>query len=115
MRVPTEDGPVWFKANMPVLAHVAAVVSVLARRAPDLVPELIAADPERGWMLQRDAGTRLREAGLDVSVWEEVLSLYAELQLDAAADRAVLLVSGAPDRGLTTLPALYGHCWTTRI
>ena len=50
---------------------------------------------------------RLREAGLDESCWEEVLPLYAELQLDAAADRAALLEAGAPDRTLAALPALY--------
>ena len=107
LRIPTHDGPVWFKANMPPLAHEAAVVSLLSRRRPDTVPELIAADLECGWMLQRDAGTRLREAGLDVSVWEEVLPLCAELQIEASSDRDALLTAGVPDRGLTALPALY--------
>ena len=107
LRVPTRAGDLWFKSNMPALAHEAAVVSVLARRAPDLVPELLAADLERGWMLQADGGTRLREAGLDVGCWEEVLPLYAQLQLDAAADRAVLLEAGTPDRTLAVLPELY--------
>ena len=107
LRVPTQDGPVWFKANMPALAHEAGVVSVLARRRPDCVPKLLAADLERGWMLMADGGTRLREAGLDVTCWEEVLPLYAELQLDTAADRDALLEAGAPDRTLAALPALY--------
>jgi hypothetical protein len=92
---------------MPAFAHEAAVVSLLARRAPDLVPELLATDLERGWMLQADGGTRLREAGLDAGFWEEVLPRYAELQLAAAADRGLLLEAGAPDRTLAALPALY--------
>jgi hypothetical protein len=107
LRVPTGGGDLWFKANMPALSHEAAIVSVLVRRRPDCVPELLAADLERGWMLQADGGTRLRESGLDAGCWEEVLPLYADLQLDAAADRAVLLEAGAPDRTLAVLPTLY--------
>ena len=84
LRVPTDDGPVWFKANMPALSQEAAIVSVLVRRRPDLVPELLAVDLERGWMLQADGGTRLRESGLVPACWEEVLPVYAELQLDLA-------------------------------
>jgi hypothetical protein len=34
--VSTGGGSLWFKANMPALAHEAAVVSVLARRRPVL-------------------------------------------------------------------------------
>ncbi len=107
LRVPTGDGDVWFKANMPALAREAAIVSVLVRRAPALVPELLATDLERGWMLQADGGTRLRESGLDAGCWEEILPLYAELQLDLAVEREELLAAGAPDRRLATLPALY--------
>jgi len=107
LRVPTQDGPVWFKANMPALAHEAAVVSVLARRRPDCVPKLLAADLERGWMLMADGGTRLREAGLDLTCWEEVLPRYAGLQLDLAVDRDALLAAGAPDRRLPGLPVQY--------
>ena len=109
LRVPTVDGPVWFKANMPALAQEAAIVSVLVRRRPDVVPELLAADLERGWMLQADGGTRLRESRLAPGCWEEVLPLYAELQLDTAASGDDLLAAGAPDRRLAILPTLYGE------
>ena len=107
LRVPTDDGPVWFKSNMPELSREAAIVAVLVRRRPDLVPELLAADLERGWMLQADGGMRLRESGLVPGCWEEVLPLYAELQLDLAASADELLAAGAPDRRLAILPTLY--------
>ena len=107
LRVPTVDGAVWFKANMPALSQEAAIVSTLARRRPDLVPDLLAADLERGWMLMRDGGTRLREAGLEPACWKAILPLYAELQLELAAGRDELLAAGAPDRRLAVLPALY--------
>ncbi|HEX6699113.1 MAG TPA: aminoglycoside phosphotransferase family protein [Gaiellaceae bacterium] len=112
MRVPTPAGAVWFKASIPLLAHEGAVVEVLARRQPDLVPELIALDRASGWMLQRDAGTRLRElaAGRELlDRWAELLPLYADLQLDAAVDRDVFLDAGAPDRRLAALPSAYAR------
>lgn len=92
---------------MPAQAFEPAVVQTLAARRPDLLPTLIAADSERGWMLQRDGGMRLREIledGGDHGVWEQILPLYAELQIDAAADRERLLDAGVPDRRLALLP-----------
>jgi hypothetical protein len=106
LRATTDAGDLWFKANMPALAHEAAVVQALAARRPDLVPTLFAVDLERGWMLQGDGGTRLRELlvdGDDQSVWERILPVYAELQMDAAADRERLLAAGVPDRRLVVL------------
>jgi phosphotransferase family enzyme len=110
LRVPTGDGDVWFKANMPTQAFEVAVVETLAARRPDLVPTLLGTDLERGWMLQGDGGTRLREileeTG-DFDVWIEILPLYAELQMDVAADRDRLLAAGVPDRLLESLPGQF--------
>ena len=110
LRVPTSRGPVWFKANVPDLAHEAAVIEILAGRRPDLLPALLATDLERGWMLQAEGGTRLREIlekNRDFDVWERILPLYAELQIAAAADRDRLLAAGAPDRRLSVLPGQF--------
>ena len=54
MRIPTEDGDLWFKANNPTQAFEVGVIRILAERRPDLVPTLLAADEGRGWMLQAD-------------------------------------------------------------
>ena len=110
LRVPTSRGPVWFKANVPDLAHEAAVIEILAGRRPDLLPALLATDLERGWMLQAEGGTRLREIlekNRDFDVWERILPLYAELQIAAGADRDRLLAAGAPDRRLSVLPGQF--------
>jgi hypothetical protein len=61
MRVPTEIGDVRFKANMDQLRHEAAVAELLSTRQPELVPPLLARDPQTGWMLMRDAGAKLRD------------------------------------------------------
>ena len=68
LRVPTDAGTVWFKASVPELGYEAALVDVLARLDPDLVPPLLAWEPESGWMLMEDAGATLRSAE-DESTW----------------------------------------------
>ena len=112
LRVPTEGGDVWFKANMPALRHEAAVLTVLRRRGPECLPRLLAVDLERGWMLQADGGRRLRDLAAAQSFsarWEELLGLYAGLQIDAAAELDELLAVGAPDRRLARVPELYAR------
>jgi hypothetical protein len=107
LRVATDRGPVWFKANVPALAHEARVTAVLAELRPDLLPEVLATDAKQGWMLVEDAGDRLRELELDHEVWLELLPRYAELQLAAREAVDELLAAGAPDRRLEALPRAF--------
>ena len=110
MRVPTNRGDMYFKANTPELQHEAALVSILAARRPDCVPPLLAVDLERGWMLMADAGTRLREhveRERDLGCWLEILPLYAGLQIDLAEQVDELVAAGVPDLRLSTLPVRY--------
>jgi hypothetical protein len=92
------------------LRYEAALVTVLAERRPDCVPQLLGAELERGWMLMADAGVRLRELQQeerDLSRWLEVLPLYAGLQVELAVDADRLIALGVPDLRLATLPAQY--------
>ena len=110
LRIPTERGDLYFKANAPPLQFEAALVEVLAERRPDAVPPLVAVDLERGWMLMEDAGTRLRqlvEQERDFDRWLDVLPLYAGLQLDLAERADDLVALGVPDLRLARLPALF--------
>jgi Phosphotransferase enzyme family len=112
LRVPTSGGTVWFKAMIPVLAHEAAVVDVISRRRPDLVPELLAADLDLGWMLMSDGGSRLRELverERSLDRWLDALPRYGELQLALAGDADHLAALGVPDRRLAGLAAQYGQ------
>lgn len=110
MRVPTDGGIVWFKANMDALRHEAVVTETLSRRIPDLVPPLLAVNPETGWMLMTDAGRQLRAVVAEegsLHRWFDVLRRYARLQLEAMDDVAELLAAGVPDLRLTTLAEKY--------
>lgn len=98
LRVPTADGPLWFKENAPALAFEPALTELLARRRPDCLPEVVAAAGPR--LLTRHVGPSLREAleaGAVEPTWEEILPLLARLQIDTAdlVDRALAL--GVPD------------------
>src|SRR5688500_11261085 len=61
MRVPSAEGDLWFKAVAPFAAFEPRLTALLAQVRPDRVPDVVAADFERAWMLMRDGGRRLRE------------------------------------------------------
>lgn len=111
LRIPTDGGDVWFKANMPGLEHEARLVAVLAERRPDC----IAHDAESGWMLMGDAGTRLRElveAERELTRWLEILPLYAGVQVDLTPAADELVAFGVPTSGSRRCPSRWRHCST---
>jgi hypothetical protein len=110
MRVPTDGGAVWFKANTEALAYEAPLVALLAERRPDVVPPLLAWDDVTGWMLMADAGTMLRHVAPEepwLDVWRDVLPRYAALQVALTGEVETLLALGVPDLRLDTLPERY--------
>lgn len=94
LRVPTSDGVMWFKAGRDVFACEARILEVLIALAPDLLPEVVAARPDAGWLLMRDAGGRAREHPV---AWPPLLRRYAQLQIAAAAHVDEVLAAGALD------------------
>ena len=110
MRAPTDRGDVWFKANTEELRHEAAIVDILTVRAPELVPPLLAHDPDTGWILMPDAGETLRkviEREQSLDRWLDVLPRYAALQIEHADRVGDFLAAGVPDMRLATLPERY--------
>jgi hypothetical protein len=110
LRVPVAGGDLWFKANMQSLAYEAAVVSILRRGGRDQVPELLAVDLQRGWMLMADGGVLLRDVVArerSFHRWLDVLPLYAQLQIDAVRDVDAFVAAGVPLRGLDDLTSRY--------
>ena len=107
IRVPTAGGDLWFKANAPPHAFEARLLALLERVHPGHVPTLVALDTDRGWLLMRDGGERLRElvrSSADLYRWEALLPEYAELQLALATHVDELLAAGVPDERLVVLP-----------
>ena len=109
LRIPTREGDLWFKADAPPHAFEARLLPILERVRPGHVPELVANDAERGWLLMRDGGLRLRElvhSWHDLTHWQALLPEYAELQIALAPHSDELLEAQVPDERLAVLP---GH------
>jgi len=108
LRVPLPDGAAWFKACSPVQAFEPRLTAQLFARWPDRVPEVLAYDEDRGWLLLADAGTQIAAFGNPPESWLAVLPLYAELQRDEAPHADDHLSHHVPDLRVATLPASYG-------
>ncbi|WP_433314332.1 aminoglycoside phosphotransferase family protein [Micromonospora sp. CA-269861] len=109
-RVPTDDGPVWFKANNPGTTHEAVLIAALAELTPDQVLTPIAVDPAQGWSLLPDGGESLRDVlarDSDLAHWERALPGYAELQLTSASRADELVARGVPDQRPEVLASLF--------
>jgi len=107
VRVPTVDGLAWFKENPTPTRFEPALTVALARRRPDCVPEVIAAEGAR--LLTRGGGDRLRDVYSGTGPapdWEEVVALHAETQIDFMIDVDEALALGTPDRRPDALAAL---------
>jgi hypothetical protein len=101
--VPTDQGSLWFKANIAALAFEQKLLELLAGQA---VPNVVAHEPSHGWLLMEDAGPLVSELyGEDppLAIWREFLREYAELQVAAAPVADELTAAGVPNR---TLPRL---------
>ena len=102
----TSAGDVWFKEPAPALAFEPALTLVVEGRCPGFAPEVLAAEGAR--LLTRDAGPQLRSLlrrREPAPSWDELLPLYAELQLSLAGDLEPVLALGIPDKR----PAAVAH------
>ncbi len=117
MHVPTNEGSLFFKATAQETVYESALTKKLAGWYPECMPEFIAVDTERGWMLMRDGGEQLRASirpTQDIKPWEPVIMRYAELQIGLAEYKHIpeILTLGIPDHRLAMLPALYKELLT---
>ncbi len=110
--VPSDEGMLFFKASAAETVFEIALTQKLAEWFPDCMPELVAADTARGWMLMRDGGEQLRifiRPTQDIRPWKPVITRYAEIQIELAKHVDEVLALGAPDHRLAALPALYSQ------
>lgn len=107
LRVPTNEGTLFFKATAQETIYEAALTQALARWFPDCMPDLVAVHAGRGWMLMRDGGEQLRASirpSKDISPWRPVIQRYAEVQVGLAEHVTELLSLRLPDNRLHLLP-----------
>jgi hypothetical protein len=110
LRVPTDAGTLWFKANDVSLRHEARLVDLLAGFRPDCILKPLAIDAGSGWMLMSDAGEplgKLAPVERNLDRWLDVLARYAQVQLDVTDAVDTLLAVGVPDMRLAVLPEKY--------
>jgi hypothetical protein len=110
LRVPTSEGTLFFKATALETIYEAALTQKLAQWNPDRLPDFVAVDTSRGWMLMRDGGEALRASirpTKNIEPWRPVIKLFSEMQLNTADHIDELLDLGVPDWRLARLPALY--------
>ncbi len=107
LRVPAGDTAVWFKACGPVAAFEPRLTAQLSARWPDVIPEVIAHDEDRAWLLLAHGGTPVGVLGNPPEAWEAALPPYAELQRGETAYAADHLAHGVPDLRVEVLPDRY--------
>jgi len=110
LQIPSSEGTLFFKATAAETVYEAALTQALVSWFPDCMPELIAVDPARGWMLMRDGGEQLRASirpAQDITFWKPVIERYAEVQVGLAEHVTELLSLRLPDHRLSLLPRLY--------
>jgi hypothetical protein len=107
MLVPTDEGPVWFKAAGSGTGYEVRLLEALAGWESPMILAPLAIDPERAWILLPDAGTRLRDhlngaAGVDE--WLRILPAYASLQRWITPRATDLIALGVPDLRPALMP-----------
>ncbi|SFT23685.1 aminoglycoside phosphotransferase family protein [Paenibacillus sp. BC26] len=99
LRVPTNQGNVYFKVNaeQPLFVDEAKFLQFMGKLYPERVPDVLAAEPHYGWMLSSDSGVSIRNS---VSMGQkiELLRIFAGIQLDAINHVDELLEIGCADR-----------------
>jgi hypothetical protein len=102
LRCGTDDGPVYLKAAFSIFRHEPAVTRTLASRYPTLVPDVLAVDVPRAWMLMRELpGTQLGDEG--VGRWSDAARAIARIHRDWSDRGDDLVALGAQDRALAGL------------
>lgn len=93
----------YFKA-LPKSGRVeAALTQYLAERFADVMPRIVAAELERGWLLMASCRGRKLEELTDVTAWEHAATRYARLQVDCVGRVDALRALGCPSRNLDAL------------
>ncbi len=111
LRIQTDRGDLYLKCCDPAFPHEPALTQALSHLWPASVPWVLAINMPQNWILMEDAGQVLDEQhpekAHDLACWQEIISAYVGLQIEAIGQRDYLLSQGCPDRRLELLPGLF--------
>jgi hypothetical protein len=99
-RLSTPDRTAYLKVTARAMRYEVPLMAILGRAAPSWTPGVLAAEPDRGWLLLADAGTVLRErlnGEFDAAAWQAMLPEFGQLQRDVEPFADELLAAGVPD------------------
>jgi len=102
LRTRAADEVTFTKCPAPVFHAEARITRALARRTPDLVPEVIDIEPGEGWLLMRDLGARTL-GELPGAEWAPGLALVGRVQRAWVDRHDELVAAGAERRPMTHL------------
>jgi hypothetical protein len=105
MRIRSHIETFYFRAAPFVFAHEPPLMQWLAQRYPLNVPEVLAVDTGRGWLLQRAAGNGAMPLSeqREEEAWYRAVRRMAEIQIDSAIETLELRSLGCPARQLDVL------------
>lgn len=108
LRVGTVQGQVFFKAAYAKPPGEAAITAYLAGKWPDVVPEPLAVDKKRNWLLMRDFAVR-KENRVPLARYPDFARTLGALQCEAMECLGELQELGCPEMGVGFLQASEGR------
>ena len=107
-KIPTTVGVLYFKAcrcfpsrgHRTIFSSEVHLTQALAHTFPELLPEVIAIEPEHQWMLLRECGPLLLRGRPVFEVWSNVIQAFARMQIASLSFKSVLLQAGCANRCL---------------
>lgn len=103
LRVETKTGDIYFKALPKMFSHEILLLSDVMLNFPINVPDFLALDPDRNWMLMRDiSGIPLMQVS-DTFHFDEALLAYSCIQHHYIQQTSQLIRMGCPYRSLEKL------------
>ena len=103
LRAETSIGDVYLKALPDIFQHEPALTKYLSTHYPEHIPHILAVNEEENWMLTEDFDAPFLYQEDDWSRWEEILELYARIQIEQVNNIDRLLELGCPDRRMPML------------
>ncbi|MGI8908466.1 MAG: phosphotransferase [Candidatus Sumerlaeaceae bacterium] len=104
LRVPTNEGYVYFKALPPSPPAADSLAHELISQYAEYLPSHVAVDPHRGWSMIREPGSGSSSNGSSEEGWQEAIQALARIQRNSVNHVKRYLQMGLPDRRVGRMP-----------